>query len=91
MACILLFYNQRKDSKMLKNTGQMLELLSDPVSLDLSLDDLRIIVGCFHAIEYQMEMDNEPYLDGVSLELKQRLETAYERTLKEKGVEKKVS
>ncbi len=74
-----------------KDVGQLLDVLSEPVSLDLNLDDLRIILGCFHAVEYQMEIDDEPYLDADSLDLKRRLEQTYERTLREKGIERKVS
>ncbi len=62
-----------------------LELLKVRKSLDLSLNELRIIVGCFRALAYQAQTDNEPYLDSEALELKARLESLYSKSLEESG------
>ena len=63
--------------------GLDLEILTRPIQLDLSLNDLRIIVGCFKAIAYQAEVDDEPYLDPDATGLKQGLEQQYRELLKE--------
>ena len=55
-----------------------LELLDTRVQLDLSLDELRIILNCFRAVEYQMKIDDEPYLDADGFALKSRIENKYE-------------
>jgi hypothetical protein len=62
-----------------------LEILKKKTRLDLSLNDIRIIVGCFRAVAYQAEIDNEPYLDPDAIELKSKLESLYEKLLQEKG------
>lgn len=62
-----------------------LEILKKKTSLDLTLNDIRIIVGCFRAVAYQAEIDDEPYLDPDAIELKSRLELLYDKLLKEKG------
>lgn len=54
-----------------------LEILSKPLQLALSVNDLRILVGCFRAVAYLMKMDDEPYLDADALELQQKLERKY--------------
>ncbi len=54
-----------------------LQLLRQPLRLDLQLNDLRIIVNCFRAIAYQMEIDGEEYLDRDGLALKSKLEETY--------------
>jgi len=58
-------------------------MLREPVQLDLSLNDLRLVVNCMKAVEYQGKVDNEPYLDEEALGLKKRLEGTYERTIDE--------
>jgi hypothetical protein len=60
-----------------------MEMLREPVQLDLSLNDLRLVVNCLKAVEYQGQVDDEPYLDAEALDLKNRLEGTYERTLDE--------
>ncbi len=62
-----------------------LHILKKKTHLDLSLNDIRIIVGCFRAVAYQTEVDDEPYLDADALVLKSRLESLYEKLLKENG------
>jgi hypothetical protein len=62
-----------------------LDILKKKTRLDLSLNDVRIILGCFRAVAYQAEVDGEQYLDPDALELKSRLETLYEKLLKENG------
>jgi hypothetical protein len=62
-----------------------LETLKKRTRIDLSLNDIRIIVGCFKAVAYQAEIDDEPYLDPDALELKSRLESLYEKLLKDHG------
>lgn len=62
-----------------------LEILKKRARLDISLNDIRIIVGCFKAVAYQAEIDDEPYLDPDALELKTRLESLYTKLLREHG------
>ena len=59
-----------------------LETLKDRTRLDLSLNDIRILLGCFNAVAYQAKIDDEPYLDSDALDLKSRLESAYKNLLK---------
>lgn len=61
------------------SAGFDLEILSRPVRLEITLNELRIIVGCLRAIAYQAKVDGEPYLDPDAVELKRRLEKEYER------------
>jgi hypothetical protein len=51
--------------------------LSRPIGLDLSVNDLRIIVGCFNALAYWARRDDEPYLDPDGWKLKDRLDGLY--------------
>ncbi len=62
---------------------QALSLLDTPVTLNLRLDDLRILVTCMRAIQYQAEADDEPYLDQEGRDLKNRLEQLYSLKLRE--------
>jgi hypothetical protein len=62
---------------------ERLAVLSQSAQLDLHLNDLRIIVNCFKAIAYQMEVDGEEYLDHEGLALKSRLEETYNRLVEE--------
>ena len=62
-----------------------LEILKNRTRLDLSLNDIRILLGCFNAVAYQAEVDDEQYLDSDALELKHRLESLYEKLLKHNG------
>jgi hypothetical protein len=48
-----------------------------PLNLDLSVNDLRIIVGCLNALAYWSRCDDEPYLDPDGWRLKERLEGLY--------------
>ena len=68
------------------NTADAIEkklaILSRPLKLDLSINDLRIIVGCFRAVAYQMKVDDEPYLDCEGLALKATLSSMYEKILR---------
>jgi len=56
---------------------EMSRKLGKPIGLDLSVNDLRILVGCLRALEYWSRADDEPYLDSDGLRLKQRLEGLY--------------
>jgi hypothetical protein len=56
-------------------------ILREPIDLDLSLNDLRMMVNCMKAVEYQMSIDDETYLDHDARILKKRLERTYERTI----------
>lgn len=58
-------------------------ILREPIQLDLSLNDLRMMVNCMKAIEYQMSIDDETYLDNDAKALKKKLEGTYERTIVE--------
>jgi len=64
---------------------RMAEVLAKPVGLDLDVNDLRIILGCFRLASYMAEVDNEPYLEPDGKELKQRLEQLYSRLMEEVG------
>ena len=64
----------------------ILDLLDTRCNLNLSLDDLRIILNCFRGIEYQMQIDDEPYLDADGLALKSSLEKKYKDKLLELGM-----
>jgi hypothetical protein len=61
--------------------GKDLEILKKRTRLELSVNDVRIIVGCFRAVAYQSEIDDEPYLDPDGLALKSRLESLYAKLL----------
>ncbi len=63
-----------------------LYLLDARVKLNISINDLRIVVNCFRALEYQMKVDNEAYLDSEALSLKQRLEGTYKTSLARMGL-----
>jgi hypothetical protein len=65
-----------------KDAEQVLELLNGSVCLDLRLDELRIILTCMRAVEYQMELDDEPYLDDDGYALKRKLEELYRLKLR---------
>lgn len=67
-------------------TERKLDLLNTRFELNLSLNDLRIILNCFRGIEYQMEIDDEPYLDKDGIALKERLEEQYRATLCKLGI-----
>ena len=64
-----------------RNPEQQLQLLDTRVQLDLSLDDLRMICSSFRAVEYQMKLDDEPYLNVNALSLKGKLEAKYRSIL----------
>jgi len=51
--------------------------LGKPIGLDLSVNDLRILIGCLRALEYWSCADDEPYLDPDGIRLKERLEKLY--------------
>jgi hypothetical protein len=68
-----------------QESEEKLEILSERTSIDLSLNDIRILAGCLNAMAYQAEIDDEPYLDPDALELKKRLESLYVKLLREKG------
>ncbi len=65
-----------------KNIERNLEALDRRVKLSLSANELRILVCCLRAIEYQMVGDDEPYLDRDGLALKAKLESLYEMTVR---------
>jgi hypothetical protein len=63
-----------------------LDFLDARVKLNISISDLRMVVNCFRALEYQGKIDNEPYLNNEALSLKQRLEGTYKTSLARLGV-----
>jgi hypothetical protein len=63
-----------------------LDLLDARVKLNMSINDLRIVVNCFKALEYQGKVDNESYLGMEGLSLKQRLEGTYKTSLARLGI-----
>jgi uncharacterized protein YeeX (DUF496 family) len=58
-------------------------MLKESIQLDLSLNDLRMIVNSMKAVEYQMSIDDETYLDDDARALRKRLEGTYQRTIVE--------
>jgi hypothetical protein len=46
-------------------------------SIPMAMNDLRIIVNCFRALEYWGDTDGESYLDADGRALKRRLEELY--------------
>ena len=67
-------------------TEDRLDLLDARLDMNLSLNDLRILVGSFRALEYQMGLEDTSYLDADGLALKRRLEEAYRSTLLRLGL-----
>ena len=63
-----------------------LDLLDTRVKLNISINDLRMVVNCFKALEYQGKVDNEDYLNGEAYSLKQRLEGTYKTSLARLGL-----
>ena len=64
-----------------------LDILKARRRIDLSLNDIRIIVGCLGAVAYQGELDNESYLDADAQELQKKLEALYAKALKDLGAD----
>jgi hypothetical protein len=59
--------------------------LRQRIDINLSVDELRIIINCFRGIEYWSETDGESYLDKDGRTLKNRLEALYLDELEEGG------
>ena len=79
---------KRKDKEMQTTMAaeRKLDLLDARVKLNMSINDLRLVVNCFRAMEYQMKVDDEAYLDTEALSLKQRLEGTYKTSLARMGI-----
>jgi hypothetical protein len=58
-----------------------MDVLRKTITLDLTLDALRVIVGCFKAVAYQETLDDEAYLDPDAVALMESLQRRYEATL----------
>jgi len=63
-----------------------LDLLDARVKLNMSINDLRLVVNCFRALDYQGKVYDEAYLDSEALSLKQRLEGTYKTSLARMGI-----
>ncbi len=63
-----------------------LRLLDGEVRLNLTLNDMRIMVTNFRALEYLTKLHDECYLDADGLSLKDRLEVLYFDLLQDQGV-----
>jgi hypothetical protein len=59
------------------NPDTMERILGRSTRLDLSVNDLRILVSCFNAVAYWAEVDEKAYLDSDGWKLKERLEGLY--------------
>ena len=70
----------------MSETERRLDLLDSRLVMNLSLNDLRILVGSFRALEHQMGLDDTSYLDADGLGLKHRLEDAYRGALVRLGM-----
>lgn len=72
----------------MKSTGArgIEAILRRPVELELSLNELRIIVGCFGAVSYMAEAEGEPYLDPDGKKLMERLQGLYRDHLENKAL-----
>ena len=68
-------------------TESRLDLLDTRLDMNLSLNDLRIMIGSFRALEYQMGLDDTSYLDADGVSLKGRLEQTYRNTLERLGLQ----
>lgn len=82
-----MFTEQRKEMQMQSTmvAERKLDLLDTRVKLNISMNDLRIVVNCFKALEYQGKVDNELYLARDAQSLKQRLEGTYKTSLARLG------
>ena len=69
----------------LLDAERKLKILRKRARLDLSVNEIRIILGCFRAVAYQQEIDDEPYLDQDAIELKTKLESLYLKLLQGNG------
>ena len=83
-----MFLRKGKDKEMQATmvAERKLDLLDARVKLNMSINDLRLVVNCFRALEYQMKVYDEAYLDAEALSLKQRLEGTYKTSLARLGV-----
>jgi hypothetical protein len=79
----LAFKKPRKGQQMMRvmDSAKELKVLENRTTLDLSLNDLRIVLGCFNAVAYMAGIDDETYLDSEALDLRSRLESRYKRLL----------
>jgi hypothetical protein len=68
--------------------ARIANVLGKPVVVDLNVNDLRIIVGCFRAVAYLAEIEGEAYLDAESIALHERLETLYQQAVAHEEPEK---
>jgi hypothetical protein len=77
----------RREYQMTETTESLaaLEILKLHTDIDLSLNDLRILVGCMRALAYQSELEGEQYLDVDAQALQKRLESLYEASLRNAG------
>jgi hypothetical protein len=84
----LLYIRKGKELEMqsMMVADRRLDLLDARVKLNISLNDLRVVVNCFKAMEYQGKVDNETYLNGEARSLKQRLEGTYRTSLARLGL-----
>ncbi len=73
------------NTAMNNETESRLDLLDSRLDVNLSLNDLRILVGNFRALEYQMGLEDTDYLDADGLGLKHKLEEAYRGALRRVG------
>jgi hypothetical protein len=63
------------------DSEKRLKVLEKRTTLNLSMNDLRIVLGCFNAVAYMAGIDDETYLDSEALDLRSRLESLYKRLL----------
>jgi hypothetical protein len=56
---------------------EMERILGRAITLELNLNDLRILVSCFSAVAYWAEVDEKAYMDSDAWKLKERLEGLY--------------
>lgn len=62
------------------------DLMDARLNVNVSLNDLRILVNCLRALDYQGRVEDEAYLDEDALSLKGRLEAAYGTALRRLGI-----
>ncbi len=84
---IIVYVRKEKETMMSQLTTaiEKLEVLHHRQTVELSLNDLRILVGCFNALAYQAEVDGEGYLDADAIALKERLQALYLASLSKAG------
>jgi hypothetical protein len=85
---ILVCEEESMETKATVISGSCLDILERDVDIELTLNDLRILLGCMRAVQYQMEIDGDDYLNRDGQALKDRLDSLYLKALSRNGSKK---